>query len=983
MKRTLSRLLALVPLALLLAALFCLTAQADPPDSQCPSPFSSDGHHTWHVRDYQKPTCTKRGYKLWVCVDCDDTYRETLPATGHEYEWKTTKAATCAKNGTRQQVCKVCGAKGDTATVKATGKHTWEWQTVKAATCGADGSRQQVCKVCKAKGKTETVKATGKHTWEWQSVKAATCGADGSRRQVCKVCGAKGKTEAVAATGKHSWGEWKDTKAAACEKAGEQARVCSVCKQTETKPVPAPGHAWDGGVMTREPGFLNPGETTYTCARCGETKTEAIPAKELPDFLQDPGPVSVMKNDLPLLIVAHPEGGSIARGSDETLTLTVEASGGTKPYTYKWYREYIGGSTWSGFYTWWADTHRPLKADGNTCEAAAANFAYYCKVTDDEGNCETSYKADVYYTLHFERQPENVNMYGDDTVALYCKAADGVPFDNGTYMYAWYKEDGSMIDLTDYGMTLVSDEGRYYCTVQDCNGGIVTSDTITVYSTEPLAVTGLSDKAINEGETAGLSVEVSGGVPPYSYQWGTREKKDDYYVSFDALEGETSDSLEVPFSALGYYAVDVTDAMKATVRVNAEVKEYKEPLIIKYSKPTEFTTEKDALFYCKVSEDEVPITSPLTFTLLKEGKKVESDTTKNTWKQFSISEAGIYAIHVEDADGRTAETEYLQITDNRLKVTGVSDEVCMHELGIPVILEAKVEGGRAPYKYQWVKTESLAAFEEAFQEYITKDSKLSEYLDRYPVSEPFTTWSLTVKDADGATATAYPIKVTYDKDMVLITKQPEDVQFEFEKNASYYTVLSCEAWSSQGHTLKYYWQQKFDDGWRFVTWLSQEPGPELPTSHGGTFRCKITDLTTGKETYTRVAEVKMPKVQGRAKQEYNSTTINLSVWGGTGPYEITCKRSYRSFTSTLTPVQEEGFPVWDYIHLDAYDEKDPHWAEYTLTGVSKHKKTYMDGDYNYRHYAYEFKITDSVGNVGYAYVKMKSPMNERYTPDPA
>ena len=72
----------------------------------------------------------------------------------------------------------------------------------------------------------------------------------------------------------------------------------------------------------------------------------------------------------------------------------------------------------------------------------------------------------------------------------------------------------------------------------------------------------------------------------------------------------------------------------------------------------------------------------------------------------------------------------------------------------------------------------------------------------------------------------------------------------------------------------------------------------------------------------------------------------------------------------------------DYIHLDAYDVKDPHWAEYTLTGVSKHKRNY-DGEYNYRHYYYVFTITDSNGDVGYAGVQMRSPMNEIYIPDPA
>ena len=841
---------------------------------------------------------------------------------------------------------------------------------------------------------TATAGAAHTHSWREISRVNPTCTQSGRVVYVCS-CGER-KTERLSALG-HRYSQKVYVSYADCTHYGVFYWVCDRCgahsDNGNDKPL---GHDWDEGVVTKEPGFLNPGETTYTCSRCGETMTEEIPAKELTDILRNSGPISVMNNDLPLLIVTHPEGGNILRGSGETLTLTVEASGGTKPYSYKWSREYIGNSTWGGFFTWWANKHFPLKADGNTCEAAAGNFAYYCRVTDDEEDYVDSYKANVYYSLYIEKQPENANIFGEDGVLLYCKAADGVPYDNGTYIYAWYKEDGSLVELTDYGITLVSEEGKYYCMVEDCNGGVATSDMITVYSTEPLKVTGLTDQAINEGETASLSVEVSGGVPPYSYQWGTREKKGDYYVSFDEIEGETSDSLEVPFSALGYYAVEVTDSMKSRERVTAEVKEYKEPLVIvEAPQPTEFTTLEKAELNIAVSEGETKIAYPLTYTLLKEGKKAETADSNNKSFLFPVDEAGFYAIHVEDAVGRTAETEYVQVTDNRLKITSITDEVCIHELGQQVILEVKVEGGRAPYQYKWVKTESLAAFEEAYGEYVSNDSVQSEYLDRYAVNEPFTTWSLEVKDADGATATAYPIKVTFDADLVLITKQPEDLKFEFEKNASYYTVLSCEAWSSQGHTLKYYWQEKYDDGWRYVTWLSQSSGPELPTSQGGTFRCKITDLTTGKETYTRVAEVKMPKVDGKAHQEeFNSTTILLSVYGGTGPYTITATREYRSikprtdyyFVTTEDGKQKmkvrhntvtEKFNLQGHIQLIEYDESDPHWAEYKITGVSKHK--FIDGvmeNDNYRHYTYHFEITDSLGNKGWALAKMRSPMDE-------
>jgi len=53
----------------------------------------------------------------------------------------------------------------------------------------------------------------------------------------------------------------------------DQPRVCSVCGESEGS---APGHAWDSGVVTQEPGYDEPGVKTFTCQRCGGTKTEDI-----------------------------------------------------------------------------------------------------------------------------------------------------------------------------------------------------------------------------------------------------------------------------------------------------------------------------------------------------------------------------------------------------------------------------------------------------------------------------------------------------------------------------------------------------------------------------------------------------------------------------------------------------------------------------------------------------------------------------------
>ena len=74
-----------------------------------------------------------------------------------------------------------------------------------------------------------------------------------------------------------TYGEWEVVTPATCGEAGLEKAVCTVCGHEETREIPANGeHAWDAGVVTKEPTCTEKGEKTYTCTVCGETKTEEI-----------------------------------------------------------------------------------------------------------------------------------------------------------------------------------------------------------------------------------------------------------------------------------------------------------------------------------------------------------------------------------------------------------------------------------------------------------------------------------------------------------------------------------------------------------------------------------------------------------------------------------------------------------------------------------------------------------------------------------
>ena len=73
----------------------------------------------------------------------------------------------------------------------------------------------------------------------------------------------------------HSFGEWMITTKPTCTEAGIKTRECD-CGVTERAEVPAAGHIWDAGTITREPAPKADGEKTYSCLVRKVTMTEPV-----------------------------------------------------------------------------------------------------------------------------------------------------------------------------------------------------------------------------------------------------------------------------------------------------------------------------------------------------------------------------------------------------------------------------------------------------------------------------------------------------------------------------------------------------------------------------------------------------------------------------------------------------------------------------------------------------------------------------------
>ena len=160
---------------------------------------------------------------------------------------------TCKDEGVKTYTCTACNATKTEAVEKTTNHSYGDWTKVD------DAEHKHVCSVC-------SKEETAAHNWNSGVVTTPEdCGNDGVKTYTCVDCNAT-QTEVIPATGLHTAGAWEvvdnDT----------HKRVCTVCGgNEETAP-----HAWDNGVVTKEPTATEDGVRTFTCDDCSATKDEAF-----------------------------------------------------------------------------------------------------------------------------------------------------------------------------------------------------------------------------------------------------------------------------------------------------------------------------------------------------------------------------------------------------------------------------------------------------------------------------------------------------------------------------------------------------------------------------------------------------------------------------------------------------------------------------------------------------------------------------------
>lgn len=139
----------------------------------------------------KEATCTEDGVQTDTCTRCGDTKTQEIKALGHDYatEYTVDVAATCTTAGSQSKHCTRCGeADPDSVQEIPALGHEYVSKVTKAATCTEDGVQTDTCTRC-GDVKTQAIKATG-HQWsDWTKTADATVNGAEQQQRTCTTCG--------------------------------------------------------------------------------------------------------------------------------------------------------------------------------------------------------------------------------------------------------------------------------------------------------------------------------------------------------------------------------------------------------------------------------------------------------------------------------------------------------------------------------------------------------------------------------------------------------------------------------------------------------------------------------------------------------------------------------------------------------------------------------------------------------------------------
>ena len=251
----------------------------------------------------------------------------------------------------------------------------------------------------------------------------------------------------------------------------------------------------------------------------------------------------------------------------------------------------------------------------------------------------------------------------------------------GNLSYQWLKDGAAVSGATSPTYT-ASEVGKYTCRVTDNSGFKVTSTVVNVVST--LSFTKLPDDVyIAEGGSAEMSVEISGGLAPYTYQW---------YKDGTAIAGSGSATCTV--TSAGRYNCKVTDSLGQEITGRYGNVYIADKLVL--------TTDLSYREIMPASGVVLKVYAKgghgtYSYQWYKDGTAVSGATNQS----YGAATSGNYYCIITDNSGQSVKSRTCEVIA-KLAVTSQPQSQTVAN-GKSAALAVSVSGGKTPYTYQWYR----------------------------------------------------------------------------------------------------------------------------------------------------------------------------------------------------------------------------------------------------------------------------------------
>jgi outer membrane protein OmpA-like peptidoglycan-associated protein len=326
-------------------------------------------------------------------------------------------------------------------------------------------------------------------------------------------------------------------------------------------------------------------------------------------------------------------------GKDGYVDITV--TGGSAPYKYTW----NNGTTTQDLFDIASGAYSVVVSD-----------AHGCKDSTIHATLKQPSLLDVQIT-----KVTDVLKYAETTGSVVLAVSGGVP----PYVYNWSNGSNSANLMNMPG-------GNYTARVRDANG---CEKTVNATIQQPpilvVKIASIRDVKCQGEKTGAVTVDVTGGVPPYKFAWSN---------------GDSTKNLEN--IRAGDYSLSVIDA-------NA----HRQSVIVNIAQPSAIITKLDAMKDVSCFDEKTgAINVTVTGGLLPYRYSWNSGQTTDDIKDVA---AGNYEITVTDGNGCTSKLPVTlkQPSSFAATVAEVSNVNCFGDAQGSIVVDVK--GGVAPYTYVW------------------------------------------------------------------------------------------------------------------------------------------------------------------------------------------------------------------------------------------------------------------------------------------